>query len=345
MSKKSGKSLVLVLVILVALGGGFAYWLSTRGLEETDDAAIEAHIIPIAPKVSGYVVEINIDDNTHVKKGDILLKIDQRDYIAALDRATAELSAAEARLIAGQHNFASTSVSAPSNLTSAQSQVASAAADLKNAQQTLKRLQTLNDAARSRQSLEDAQAEEKRARSALEDAKAKLRSAETAPDAIAASEASVKELEAAVLQAKASVQLAQNNLDDTIIRAAQDGRITRKNVEVGAFVQPGQQLTTLVGDDIWVIANFKETQLDGMKKGQSVDIKIDAYPNISFSGKVDSIQSGTGARFSLFPPENATGNFVKIVQRVPVKIIFDQSPGEKYPTGPGMSVIPTVNLK
>ncbi len=171
-----------------------------------------------------------------------------------------------------------------------------------------------------------------------------MRAAETAPDAIAASEASVTELQAAVQRAEASVEKAKNDLDDTTVRAAQDGRITRKNVEIGTYVQKGQQLAALVSDDIWVVANFKETQLTGMKKGQSVDIEIDAYPKETFHGKIDSIQSGTGARFSLFPPENATGNFVKIVQRVPVKIVFDQLPGEAFPVGPGMSVVPVVHI-
>lgn len=345
MPKPSPKKLIFIVVIIGVIAAGAIHWLSGRDEVETDDATIEAHIVPIAPKVAGYVVESHIEDNQHVKQGDILLKIDPRDYQASLDRANAQLKAAQARLIAGQHNFASTSVSAPSNLESAQSQVTSATAELKNAQQTLKRLQNLTDAARSRQSLEDAVSAEKQARANLEDAQARLRSAETAPDAIAASEAGVKELEAAMEDAKAAVALAQNNLDDTIIRAPQDGRVTRKNVEQGAYVQPGQQLSTLVSDEVWVVANFKETQLEGMKPGQVVDIDIDAYHGHSFKGKVDSVQSGTGARFSLFPPENATGNFVKIVQRVPVKILFDEKPGAEYPVGPGMSVVPTVHIE
>lgn len=345
MAKAPPKKFILVAILVAGIGFGVFDWISTRGQVETDDATIEAHVTPIAAKIPGYVVELNIDDNQHVKKGDVLLKIDPRDYQAAFDAAQAQLKAAESRLIAGQHNFASTSVSAPSNLESAQSQVTSAAAELKNAQQTLGRLQKLNDAARSRQSLEDAVSAEKQARANFEDANAKLKSAETAPDAIAASEAQVKELEAAVEEAKANLQKAQNDLDDTTVRAVEDGRVTRKNVELGAYVQAGQQLSTLVGDDAWVVANFKETQLDGMKKGDPVDIEIDAYKGQVFKGKVDSVQSGTGSRFSLFPPENATGNFVKIVQRVPVKILFDTHPGESYPIGPGMSVVPTVHLQ
>ena len=345
MSNASPKKMIAAAIIGLLIIGGTWHWLSTRGEVSTDDATIEAHILPIAPKVSGYVVELNIDDNQHVKKGDVLLKIDPRDYQAALDQAQAQSKAAEARLIAGQHNYASTSVSAPSNLESAQSEVKSAAAELTNAQQTLKRLKNLSDAARSRQSLEDAMAVERQARASLENAKAKLKSAETAPDAIAASEAGVKELEAAVDQANAAVALAQNDLDDTVLRAPEDGKVTGKNVELGSYLQPGQQITRIVGEDVWIIANFKETEIDGMKQGQHVDIEIDAYKGHDFKGTVESIQSGTGARYSLFPPENATGNFVKIVQRVPVKITFDQQPDESLHIGPGMSAVPTVHVK
>ncbi len=345
MQKKSPKKLVILAVLLAGCGLALFEWVSNYGKVHTDDAAIEAHVIPVAAKVPGYVVELNVEDNQIVKKGDILLKIDPRDYTSSLEEAQAKLGAAEARLVAGQHNYASTSVSAPSNLESAKAQVVSATAELKNAQQALNRLQKLSDDARSRQSLDDAVAVEKRARANLEDANARLKTAETAPDAVAASQASVKELEAAVEEAKAAVQMAQNNLDDTIVRAAQDGRVTRKNVEIGAYVQTGQQLTILVSKDLWVVANFKETQLEGMQPGQSVDVEIDAYPGKTLAGKVDSVQAGTGARFSLFPPENATGNFVKIVQRVPVKIVFNNIPPEELHLGPGMSVIPTVHVK
>ena len=345
MAKPSKKKTILILLVFLGVITAVVLWITGRDTVTTDAATIEAHVIPIAPKVPGYVTELNIRDNQHVKKGDVLLKIDPRDYQVALEQAKAELAAAEARLIAGQHNNASTAVSAPSNLASAQSQVEAATAEWNNTLINLKRQQKLGDIARSQESLDNAVAAEKSARSAMEDAKARLRTAETAPDAIAASEASVKELEAAVMQAEAAVKNAENNLYYTTMTAPQDGRITRRSVEQGAYIQPGQQLTTIVSDDVWVMANFKETQLEHMKPGQVVDIEIDAYPGQEFHGHVDSIQSGTGARFSLFPPENATGNFVKIVQRVPVKITFDQLPGREFQVGPGMSVEPKVHIQ
>jgi len=345
MRKLSGKKFILAVILLLAASGVAFHLITTQGTEKTDDAALEAHIVPVAAKVSGYVIALNVEDNQSVNKGDVLLKIDPRDYQIALQAAQADLQSAQARLTAAQHNHASTSVSAPSNITSAQSQVNAAQAEWQNALKTLKRLQSLDDLSRSRQSLDDAVAAEKQARGALEDAKARLAAAQTAPDAIAASEAEVREIAAAVEKAKANVAQAVKNLNDTVVYAAADGKVTRRNAETGAYVEPGQQLLSLVLNDYWVVANFKETQLEHMKPGQRVDIDIDAYPGRDFAGHVDSVQAGTGARFSLFPPENATGNFVKIVQRVPVKIIFDEKPDPALGIGPGMSVTPTVHVQ
>jgi len=169
--------------------------------------------------------------------------------------------------------------------------------------------------------------------------------AQTAPDAIAAAKANTEELVAQGKQAQADLAQAEKDLADTKILAPMDGIITNRGVERGDYVMPGQQLGSLVGNDIWVVANFKENQLKNMKPGQDVDMHVDAYPDLKLKGKIDSFQDGTGARFSAFPPENATGNFVKIVQRVPVKIVFTERPDEKYVIGPGMSVEPTVDTK
>jgi membrane fusion protein (multidrug efflux system) len=253
------------------------------------------------------------------------------------------LEAAKAAAEAAVNNAATTTVSAPSNLEAAQAQVAAAQANWDKAIDDLKRMQRLSNEARSQEQLEQAIAAEKSAHANFEDAGAKLRSAQTAPKAIAQAKASSDQLAAQVKQSEADLALAEIDLSNTKIVAPIDGRITKRSVERGNYVQPGQALASLVGNDLWVVANFKETQLHHMHPGQVVKIEIDAYPDTAFNGKVDSIQSGTGAFFSAFPPENATGNFVKIVQRVPVKIVFDPAPDAALAIGPGMSVVPTVD--
>ncbi len=199
-------------------------------------------------------------------------------------------------------------------LGSAQSQLDAASANWNNAKVTVDRYKNLAKGAFSRQQLDNAAVAEKVAHAQEEVAGSQLATA-------------------------------AENLRNTKIMAPFDGRITKRGVEVGAYIQPGQQLLAIVSNDYWVIANFKETQLEKMKTGQAVRIKIDAYPDKTYEGKVDSIQTGTGARFSAFPPENATGNFVKIVQRVPVKILFTERPDKSIPIGPGMSVVPIVDIK
>jgi membrane fusion protein (multidrug efflux system) len=193
--------------------------------------------------------------------------------------------------------------------------------------------------------VQQAQAQVGVAQSQVGEASGRLAAANAAPEQVAASRAQVASASADVEQAKAAVEQAELNLSYTKIYAPEDGTVTKKAIEEGAFVQVGQALMAIVPDEVWVVANFKETQLDSIRPGQPVDIKVDAYPSKSFKGHVDSIQTGTGARFSLLPPENATGNYVKVVQRVPVKIVFDEQPDPQYPIGPGMSVEPEVRVK
>ncbi len=185
----------------------------------------------------------------------------------------------------------------------------------------------------------------RRAESQLGEAKARLASAKVAPSRVAFSRAQVATSEAEIAQAQAEVRQAELDLSYTKIYAPLNGKITRKHVELGDYVQVGQTLFSIVPDRLWVIANFKETQLRHMRPGQPVTIEVDAYPDKKFHGHVDSIQAGSGARFSLLPPENATGNYVKVVQRVPVKIVFDDPPDPSYPLGPGMSVEPVVKVR
>ncbi|MDE2029222.1 MAG: HlyD family secretion protein [Alphaproteobacteria bacterium] len=342
MKTKASRILLLLFVLAAAIGGGL-YAYAHRYNQSTDDAQIDSTTVTIAPKVSGYIIASNISDNQHVKKGDVLLQIDPADYIARVDRAQAALDAAKSAASAAQNNAATTSVSAPSDLDAAQAQVAAAQANWIKASLNLKRMQKLGNDARSKQQLDDAIAAEQTAQSNLEDAKAKLRAAQTAPRKIAQAQADSDKLAAQVRQAQADLAQAEIDLANTKITAPMDGIITKRSVERGDYVQPGQSLGAIVADDLWVTANFKETQLTDMRPGQPATITVDAYPNLKLKGKIDSIQSGTGAFFSTFPPENATGNFVKIVQRVPVKIDLTTTIDPKLALGPGMSVEATVD--
>jgi membrane fusion protein (multidrug efflux system) len=340
-SRRSKLGIALVIALVAALGIG-AYIFLHWGEVSTDDAALDGRLVSLSSNVAGYVKVLNIDDNQRVKEGDVLLEIDPADYIIRRDKAQAALDAAIAAASASHTNAETTTVSAPSNLDAATAQVASAEANWDKAVSDLKRMQRLSNEARSQEQLEQAAAVEKAASANLEDARAKLRTAQTAPQAIAAAQADSDELAAKVKQAEADLAQAEKDLRDTKVLAPMDGRITRRGVEKGDYVQTGQQLGSLVGNEIWITANFKENQLKHMEPGQHVTVTVDAFPKLKLDAKVDSIQSGTGARFSAFPPENATGNFVKIVQRVPVKIVLDQQPDPQLALGPGMSVVPTV---
>jgi membrane fusion protein (multidrug efflux system) len=342
--KLNPKLMTVIIVILLVLGGAGAYYYSQRGEVSTDDADIDGSTVVLSPKVQGYVKTLNVQDNQLVKAGDVLLEIDPTDYIIKRDRAKATLAAAQAAANASSSNLETTTVSAPSSIDAAAAQVASAQASWEKALADRQRMESLySSGACSQQQLDQAVATEKSLRSTLDQMRAGLHSANTAPSVIAAAKGTSEQLQAQVKQAEVDLAQAENDLANTKIIAPMDGRITNRSVEVGNYVQAGAQLASLVGNDLWVVANFKETQLEHMQPGQPVDIQVDAFPNVKLHGKVASIQAGTGSHFSLFPAENATGNFVKIVQRVPVKIVFDSLPDAALPLGPGMSVVPTVH--
>lgn len=344
--KFSSKFVKLLIVLLVVVIGGSAYYFFHRNEISTDDAAIEGRIVVISPKVQGYVKAIHIQDNQLVKAGDILLEIDPTDYAIRRDRAKAALAAAQAAANASRNNLATTTVSAPSNIDAAAAQVTAARATWEKSLADRQRMESLFIVgASSQQQLDQAIATEKADHSAFNKLQADLRSANTAPSVIAAVKDTSEQLQAQVKQSEADLAQAESDLANTKIIAPMDGRVTKRSVEAGNYVQAGQQLGTLVGTELWVVANFKETQLERMRPGQTVDIRVDAFPNVKLRGKVDSFQAGTGSRFSLFPAENATGNFVKIVQRVPVKIVFDNPPDTSLHLGLGMSVIPTVHTE
>ena len=362
---------IVFLLLLAAVGG--AYWFSRRNFESTDDAFIDGNAILIAPRVGGEVARLWIDDNQRVEAGDLLLEIDPRDYQAALDDALARLAQAKAREASARADLqlirASTTADialAKSTLEGAQAQVeraraeqAARQAEFDRAQANLPRYENLAKAnAASREALDQAVAAARMstanlkaaqravqaATASVAEAEARVAQAETAPQQIAVKEADLQAAAAQVEAAQANVDQARLNLSYTRIVAPAEGYITKRSVNVGDVVQKDQTLATLVSGMPWVTANFKETQLTRMRPGQPADIEIDAYPAVTFRGHVDSVQRGTGARFSLLPAENATGNYVKVVQRVPVKIVFDEVPGPDLSLGLGMSVIPSVNV-
>jgi len=342
--KHTGRILVIA-VLLLAVGGGVYYYLSTRGQESTDDATVESDIAAVSAKVSGYVTDIAFNNNQAVKKDDVLLRVDARDYQIALDQKKSALTAAQAQLESTQQGYVSVGVFLNSNLASARANVASTQANWAKAKADLQRLQSAPPAAYARQELDAAVATEKAAHENLLSAQANERSAETAPNGILATQKMIEAMQAQVARTQGDVDQAAKNMNDTNVFAPFDGTIIKSGLAQGNYVQPGQQLAMLVSNDRWVVANFKESQITHMKPGQKVDIRVDAYADHIFHGVVDSLQPGTGARFSLFPPENATGNFVKIVQRVPVKIKFTDVLDKNYDIGPGLSVVATVHVE
>ncbi|GGF03226.1 multidrug export protein EmrA [Aliidongia dinghuensis] len=332
-------------VVLALVLGGTYYWLSTRGLESTDDAYTDGTAITIAPKVAGYVVKLAVSDNTRVKAGDTILEIDPRDYLVARDKALATEQLAEAQLMSARTNLEIARVRYPADLASAEATVASAKASYAKAHADLLRQQKVDPRATTQQQVDAARQADESAAAALKDAEAKLKTAQLVEQNIATAEAQVKQLEAQVASAKADYDQAVLNLGYTHVTAPADGWVTKRNVELGNYLQPGQSLFSLVSPQVWVTANFKESQLTDMRPGQHVKIDIDAYPDLDVEGHVDSIQMGSGSRFTAFPAENATGNFVKIVQRVPVKIVIDKGLDADHPLPLGLSVEPEVEVK
>ena len=337
---------ILAVVIVAAIIGGVAYWLSTRDLEDTDDAYTEGNAVSIAPKVSGYVVERRVDDNTLVRAGDLLIRIDPRDYIAARDQAKANLDLAQAQLASAKINLEIVRVSAPANLVQAQSQLQQARANQANAARSYERQHSVDPRATTQTNTDQANAQLRSTNASVNSSQAQVQTAGLVTQNIQAAEETVKQQEAQFAQMQAALTQAELNLSYTEIRASQDGYITQRNVDVGTYAQAGQQIFYLVTTDWWIVANFKETQLTDMRPGQPVMVGVDAYPKLKLRGHVQSIQAGSGARFTAFPAENATGNYVKIVRRVPVKITIDHDGPTPPPLLPlGLSVTPSVTVR
>lgn len=397
---KRRRILFLLIPVILIAAGYFVYQSYFANRETTDDAQIDGHINPVAPKVSGHVVSIEVEDNQAVKAGTVLVRIDPRDYTLALERAKADFEAAQAAAQAARNQVPMTSTttasqtklasagldeaetakaaamrdvgSAKAKLESSQARVREAEANYTKAVKDLERMKRLVDKDQiSRQQYDASVAAAESARAALDSAKAgvdenakavegaearvaqaearireaqaSLQATRTAPQQMAISRSNADTALARVKQAQAALSQAELNLQYTEVKAPIDGIVSQRKVERGQYVQIGQPMLALVPlHNVWVTANFKENQLKNMRPGQRAVISVDAYGGRKYEGHVDSIAAATGARFSLLPPENATGNYVKVVQRVPVKIVIDRGEDDQHPLRPGLSVIATV---
>jgi len=381
------RPLVLIPLALLVIAGAVLLWLYLASYESTDDAQVDVHLYPVSPRISGYVVKVNVNDNQYVQQGTVLVEIDPKDYEVAVARARADLANAEATAKSLNITVPITSVNTSSQLKSAASDVATATSGIITAEKQLaaahaqveqaeandvraqddleryKRLvakqnvseqtydQALASAKASTANVAAAKANEAAAEQAVQQSKDRLAQAEanhqaaqTGPQQVASSNARALAAVADVQQRRAALEQAELNLQYTKIVAPISG-VVNKTVVVGLNVQPGQQLLTVVPlDEVWITANFKETQLKRMQVGQKATIKVDSTGK-TVHGHVDSIAGATGPLFSLLPPENATGNYVKIVQRVPVKIVLEPGENRDRRLRPGMNVVPSVDLQ
>ena len=325
-------------MLALAIAGATIWWLRARHFESTDDAFVAARSFSVAPKVAGYLAEVDVTDNQHVPVGAVLARIDDRDYRVAKEQAEAQLAAAQAN-VAGLD----------AQIEGQRTEVARAQAGVKQVQAAVSLAQ--ENAGRADKLLQSGNttvAAQQQTTSQLQQAQANLIAEQKAVDT---TDQQIRVLEAqrSGAIANSAGALAQRDrsaldLGYSAIIAAQPGRLVSLSAAKGQYVVPGQSLAMFVPDEVWITANFKETQIADMRPGQPVDVSIDAYPNIDFYGRVDSIQSGSGTAFSLLPAENATGNYVKVVQRVPVKIVLDHVP-EGVVLGPGMSAVPKVRVR
>src|SRR5215510_77524 len=325
------------MLLAAAVGGGYVYLDYAKRFQSTDDAFIAARQSTLAPKVSGYITAVPVTDNEHVAAGDVIARIDDRDYRIALDQAEAQVAAAQASI----ENIDAQLQVQQAQIAANEAQVEQAQAGLVFAEQQNARYQEL--AQKGSGTIQNAQqfsSQLRQQQSALASAQATLKLAQRQVEALKAQRNSAV---ASLAQAKAQRDQAQLNLSYTTVTAAQPGRVVNLTAAVGQFAQAGTNLTMFVPDQIWVTANFKEIQLDRMRPGEPVTLGIDAYPQRTLRGHIDSVQPGSGTAFSLLPAQNATGNYVKIVQRVPVKIVMDDPPTD-VALGPGMSVVPTVRV-
>ncbi|HEX4592799.1 MAG TPA: HlyD family secretion protein [Bryobacteraceae bacterium] len=401
--KQLSRKLIIAGALLLLIAAGLYLWISSWDRVSTDDAQVDGHIIPVSAKIYGNVTEVHVDDNQAVKQGQVLVRLDPRDYLAKVNQASAAVgvaqsqakgasvgvpmvrettqsgsSSAEAQLNAAQADFDEAKGdyerAANSDISMARASVDSAQATYDRAQADLNRMRPLMEkeeisrqqydsyVAVARVAESDLRATRDKVNSATQDAETKRAAMLATQARIAQARAGVTQAQAAqkqvdvrvadvatasanIEQARANLQAAELNLSYTTIVASSDGTVTKKSVEPGQVLQPGQGLLMLVPlNDVWVTANFKETQLRDVRPGQKAEVKVD-LTGTTYRGRVDSISSATGTRISLLPPENATGNYVKVVQRIPVKIVLDAIPGGNSILRPGMNVEATILTK
>jgi membrane fusion protein, multidrug efflux system len=331
--------ILLALAVLVIIIGGVLWWLQARRWESTDDAFIDVHVVHVAPQVAGRVARVFVNDNERVRAGQEILDIDPAPFQAKLDQAAAAQESAAGSLAQSKAQRAA----AIANEAEAEAEVGVAKANAVNASNQLGRDRPLAEHnVVSHQQLDNDIANARSTAANLVAAQKKLAAAAAQ---VAVAESAIATAQANLDSAAAQTRQAQLDLSYTRLFAPEAGFITNKSVAAGDYVQTGQNLMALVPIAVWVTANFKETQLAEMRIGDPVEITIDAAAGQTFHGRVDSFQAGSGPAFSLLPPENATGNYVKVVQRVPVKIVFDDPPDLQFPLGPGMSVVPSVKVR
>ena len=353
---KKRNPLVFIVLALVLLAGaffGFRRYQYGQAHESTDDAQVEGDVYPILPRVAGPVLKVFVDDNQTVKRGDTLVTLDKADYQQRVDAAQAALLAAEAQVTAARAAVGAAQAgvgTAQANVRTAQTTIGVSAANRTRLQQDLARSNKLRKDDIIPQSEYDAVAANLKATSAqqstAQDQVSVARNQVTAAQQqVTQAQQQVAVAQAVVKQRQTDLANAQLQLSYTTIRATGNGIVSRKSVQPGQVVAPGQQLMGLVSSGkTWVIANFKETQLENMQVGQPVKVEVDAYPSEDFEGKISSLSAATGARFALLPPDNASGNFVKVTQRVPIKIVLNQE-DPQHPLRAGMSVNAIVTVK
>lgn len=333
--KKRNKRFTIILGVLVVAGGTFGITKYVHSLyhEETDDAQIEANVSPVIPRVGGYINEVRAKDNQLVKKGDTLVILDDRDLKIKLEQAEAALAAAKGGMAAAEAtsgasvaNIATTDA----NVSAISAQIEAAKVNVWRATQDYERYANLiKDHSITQQQFEQAQAQKQTAERQLqvlvEQKNAAIKQKSAASSQSSASGQQVNIANATIKQREAEVEAAKLNLSYAYVIAPSDGKLSKVNVQPGQFIQAGQSMFSVVADEsVWVIANFKETQLEKMKEGQNVTVHVDAFSGHDFKAKLTSFSPATGARFALLPPDNASGNFIKVVQRVPVKIEFTE---------------------